>query len=341
MRYLAPALVAAALLGASSPPTSPYVHRCGLRLCVGDRVFVIHGATAYGEYGTASVAIAQAVRARLNTVEIVEFETHARRLSDLTSEATWRRVDQFIAAAGQRGLRVILNLSSYAQALQQAGVKPTTVDWLGLLTFVTGRVNTVTGRRYSTDPSIAMYELVGEIDAPNYDSPTRGTTAQTTAFFRRTLAELKRLDPNHLASTGGMSYLNDPHSGIDWKTIMSDPNDDVCGVEINSAPDRDITTPAVSSFCRSIGKPWFLAAWSSCHAAKARAEDINDWPAGDVDLAAHAADMYRVERDRHPASPGPAMAAVGSDFWNLGTAGSCAIGPRYPQTVAVVRQYAP
>jgi hypothetical protein len=189
-----------------------------------------------------------------------------------------------------------------------------------------------------------MVEVYGEIDAPNYGAPERGTTAGTTAFFRRTLAEWKSLDPNHLVSTGGLSYINNPGSGINWRAIMAIRNNATCGVEVNSSHDRNVSVPAVSSYCRRLGKPWFLSAWSSCHRKMGYPNDISSWPS-DAGMAAHARDMYNVARDRRPAPPRPAMAAVGTDFWNLGngpaTFGTCDIGRQFPKTLGVVQANAP
>ncbi|GAA5194675.1 hypothetical protein GCM10023346_22680 [Arthrobacter gyeryongensis] len=340
LSWTAAALLILATVSADTRSRSPFVEVCGMSLCVSGRGFTIHGGTAYGQYDNPVAEVALAKQAGLNVLEIVEYETRHHELSDAMSEATWTRVDDFIAVAKANGLRVILNFSSYGQSLQASGIKPTTADWRPFLSFVTNRVNTKTGIQYSAEPAIAMYELLGEIDAPNYDNATRGTTAETTAFFRRTLAQLKALDPNHLVSSGGMSYINDPDSGIDWQKIMAEVNNDACDVEINSLPDRNISVPSVSSYCRGIGKPWFLAAWSACQGPKTGPHDIDHWPAGDPDMATHALDMYQVERNAHPAGPAPAVAAVGSDFWNLAATGTCALGPAYPQTFAVVERYA-
>ena len=162
-----------------------------------------------------------------------------------------------------------------------------------------------------------------------------------TDFFKRTLAEWKALDPKHLINTGGFSYLNDSHSGIDWRTIMSDPNDDVCAVEINSTADRDVTVPMVTQYCQSLGKPWFLAAWSSCLATPNQfSGDLDHW-ATDADMAAHAGDMYDVQFNRPMTHPAPAYAAIGSDFWNLGSktaAPTCDLSPAFPLTYFVIKK---
>lgn len=327
-----------------NPGTAGFVAVCGMQLCLNGKPFVVHGATTYGQLDDPAKEVALAKDLGLNVLEIVHYERTYRSLAETMSEATWTRVDAFIAAAKQQDIRIVLNLSSYSQSLQAAGRKPTTTDWQPFLQFVANRVNTKTGITYKEEPAIAMVKLVGEIDAPNYSVSTRGTTAETTAFFKRTLAQWKALDKNHLVSTGGFSYINDANSGIDWKTIMADANNDMCDIEINSYPDRNISVPAVASYCKQIGKPWFLAAWSACLGAKDFADDINHWP-NDTDMAAHARAMYAIARNDNPAAPAPAIAAVGTNFWNLGAVparqGSCDIGPQFPLTQAVVKSYAP
>lgn len=308
---------------------------CGLSLCLGDKPFVIHGASAYGEMDQPVAELARAAGAGVNVIEIVEFETAYHDLASATSEATWRRVDRYLYEAQKAGLHVLLNLSSYGWALEAAGQDPVTTDWRPYLQMVAGRVNTLTGVRYSDDPTIALVELWGEIRAPRQTQyPLRGTTEQITGFYRRTLAEWKSLDPHHLVASGGFSYL-DWDSGIDWQAIMSDPNDALCEIEINAVSDRDVTAPKVSRFCQQLGKPWFLAAWSSCEKkAPDFPGDIN-YAKDDAGMAAHAHDMTQVA-----AGKGEAMPAVGWSFWNLGPSTAlpaCDIGPQTPQTEGALR----
>jgi hypothetical protein len=270
---------------------------------------------------------------------MVEFETQYHTLSDTMSEATWTRVDKFLAAVASAGLHVIFNLSSYGQSLEAAGQTATAVDWMAYLKFITTRVNTVNHVIYSDDPTIVMFELFGEIPQPTGQG-TNGTPQQMTDFYHRSLGELATLDPNHLRSTGGFSYLDAANaSGIDWKTIMSDPLDTICALEINASGDRNTTMPMVSSYCKGIGKPWFLAAWSSCIGSNAGfTGDLDNYPT-DALGAAHATDMYAVASDVGVSGTAPAMAAIGSDFWNLGsgTAPTCNLNPGFPDTFAVVK----
>ena len=261
-------------------------------MCADGQRFDERGATAYGQYGNAANEVALARRANLNTLELVEFDTRYHTLSDTESSATWDRVDAFIASARAGGLHVILNLSEYGQSLQAAGQPPVTTDWGPYLKFIADRVNTVTGTRYADDPTIAMVELWGEIPAPDYPNPV-GTTQQITDFYTRSLTEWRADAPNILVSSGGFSYINDPHSGIDWRTIMANPANAACDVEVNSSADLSVSVPSVSSYCRSLGKPWFLAAWSSCFGASRGSWDLDYWPS-DAAMAAHARVMIGV-----------------------------------------------
>jgi hypothetical protein len=318
---------------------SPYVTVCGTSLCLGGAPFHVKRATAYGAYDDPSAEVSAAIAAHLNTIEIVEFETQFHTLSDTMSERTWTRVDKMVDAARTAGLHVIFNLSSYGQSLEAAGQTATTVDWGSYLSFIANRQNTVNHVTYKDDPTIAMFELFGEIPQPT-GTGTNGTPQEMTAFYHRTLGELATLAPNHLRSSGGFSYLDEPNSaGIDWKTIMTDPLDQVCAVEVNSSQDRNTTVPMVSSYCKGLGKPWFLAAWSACVGSNPTFSGDLDNYSTDALAAAHALDMYAVDTDTNASTPAPAMASIGSDFWNLGSgsAPTCNINPSFPKTYAVVQ----
>jgi hypothetical protein len=143
--------------------SSSFVGVCGTQLCLNGHTFVIHGATAYGQYDNPSVEITRAKQGKLNVLELVEFDNQYHTLSDTMSEATWRRVDNFIATAKQNGIHVILNLSEYAQSLQASGQTATTTDWQPYLSFVANRTNTVNGQKYKNDSTIAMVKIWGEI----------------------------------------------------------------------------------------------------------------------------------------------------------------------------------
>jgi hypothetical protein len=315
-------------------------------LTLGGEPYRMHGATTYAQLSNVAGLVSLAGQAGLTVLEAVEFEAGPwRDLSTVMTEATWTRIDNLIAACRTAGLKVLINLSSYGHILAANGTKPTTHNWASYLQFVTGRVNTVTGVRYRDDPTIAKWQVYAEIDAPNYSAPQRGTTAETTAFFARTIRQLRDLAPNHVVSSGGFSYINDPGSGIDWQTIMSDPLNQVCDIEINSTPDRDVAVPAVAAHAATLGKPWFLSAFSSCQGTPGFEGDANHYPT-DTLMAAHFEDVYRLAYNPATATtPAPAQAACGAHFWNLANTpavvNNCDIGEQYPATLAKARQWSP
>lgn len=321
--------------------TNGFVQVCGLQLCLNGAPFVIHGATGYGTYGDPASEVALAKQGKVNVLELVEFDDNYHDINDVMSSGTWTKVDKFIAAFKNAGLHVILNLSEYYQSLQASGQTPTTTDWNTYLSFIANRTNTVTGVKYKDEPTIAMVELIGEADAPAYGHPHSGTTQQMTDFFKRTMAQWRVLAPKILVTTGGFSYLNDSGSGIDWRSIMSDPGSPMCNIEVNSTDDRDITVPMVTDYCKNLGKPWFLAAWSSCYQPTSQTYPF--LTRNDDEMAAHATEMYNIAKgtikSKYP--------AVGADFWNLQNEGnppngSCALNPTYfPKTFAVIQSTAP
>lgn len=333
------------LLGAAGRSRRGFVYVRGAQLWLDGRPWVQHGATVYGwGFDNRAAVITLAVQAGLNCIEVVNFEYVFNDVTTSMSESTWTRIDDLVARARTAGLKVMLNLSGYYHSLMAAGTKPTTADWTTYLTFVTNRVNTVNGVKYRFDPTIARVILVGEIDAPNYSTPLRGTTQQTTDFYNRTLRQLRALDTRHVISTGGFAYLDDAGSGIDYQTIMADTFNQICDVELNSFPDRNTAVPNVAAYALTIGKPWFLAAFSSCQGTSGFTGDANNWPT-DTDMAAHFDDCYKIVRASGAAAPAPTNAACGAHFWNLGQTpagvGNCDISPNYPLTFAKVQQYAP
>lgn len=336
------ALVALLVVCASCGPPVKFTTVCATRLCNDTIPFLVKGGTAYDLYDNPSRAISLAQQGHLNTLEAVEFDTqHA--LSDTESDATWKRLDTFIAAASNAGLHIVLNLSEYGQSLQAAGV--TMADaawdqhWAQYLTFIAGRTNTVSHKQYANDATIAMVELWGEIPAPNHSCPSNcpvGTGQQMQDWYSGAFSWWKAIAPKIPISSGGFSYLNEAYAaGIPWQAIMSEPDNATCDLAINSTGDRDVTVPMVTNYCRGIGKPWFLSAWSSCNAASQGVWDIDDW-LNDDQMALHTAQMYQIADGDPPAT----YAAVGSDFWNLGTTTSntCDLGPQFPNTWSVVQK---
>ncbi len=337
--------------GGGGGGSGSFVGVCGSGLCVNGSAFRVKGATTYGFYDQPNTVISEARAAHLNTLELSV--SNYQVLSDTEASDTWNTVDAYIAAAKNAGLHVILNLAEFGQAMLASGYNFSSTatgssfpnlgwqgDWHQYLQFIANRVNTISGVTYKNDPTIAMVEVWGEIPAPDGSggapscASTCWTAAQMQSFYANTMAQWHSLAPNILISSGGFSYL-DYSSGIPWQNIMSGANNSVCDVEINSYGDRNTTTPNVTNYCHGIGKPWFLAAWSACSNPSGGSWDINDWQgsdpiATDTAMAAHVNDMYAIAGGSSPAT----YPAIGTDFWNLGTATyhTCDLGPNSPET---------
>ena len=320
-----------------SATTSPFVYVSGTNLMLQGSRFTIHGATNYGQMTNQVTEVARAKAGGLNVLELVRYEQTYNSVASQTSSTTLTRVDNNIAECAANGIKIILNFSGYFWSLKAEGQKAVNVDWNPFLTTMMNRVNTVTGVTYKDDPTIAMIELIGEIDDPNGTEPTlRGTNAEILAFFTRTLNQLRAIDQNHVLCTGGFSYIN--IGNLQWQPLMDLANNQVCAFEINSFNDRDVSAPLVTDYAQQIGKPWFLAAFSACTRAPNGSYDINA-VANDTAGAAHFDQMYQLTRGNLPTYAD--TRGCGADFWNLAPAGECDIGEQKPLTFGKVQQYSP
>jgi hypothetical protein len=347
------------LIAAADPrPTNPFVHYCqpNRTLCASGKTMVVHGGTGYGAYDDPSSEIALAAQLRVNVFEISEFQTQHHSYADALSDATWQRVDKAIAAFKRAGKHVILNLSEFAwdELARTPPVNPLTVDngWSHYIAWIANRTNTVTRIKYKDEPAIAMVEIWGEpcylreVDHRCPAAVTQSasyTTAAMGAFYTRTMANWHADAPKILVSSGGLSHLNGTDNpagvsnGIPYHQIFHDVHNASCDMEINSPNDLNVSVAKVTSYCATIGKPWFLAAWSSCYHSSYW--ENSQW--GDKEMAAHARLMYDVSNARSRAS----YPALGADFWNMrdegAVAGVCGIAPGpFPMTAEVVRAQA-
>jgi hypothetical protein len=301
-RALPPPTITHPQAPAPAAPTSaaaqtPFVTACGTSLCLHGAPWHLYGATIYAGYDDPVGRTALAKQGRLNTLRLVNFIDPADRLSDLSVAKNWLRLDRMIAEARQGGLKVILDLSDYRNLLVKSGLNPYALDWAPFLAAVAGRRNTVTGVRYADDPTIALVSLAGEVEPINSPKNTlHVTTSQVTDFFRRTFSEWHTLDPNHLVSTGGLGQLDWP-SGIDWKSIMALPGDDVCTIIIYGESTTTTVPPLIGRYCSSAGRPWITEEFGA--------------PIENGD-AARAAAYTRIMRVND------ASGSAGTAFWNLG-----------------------
>ncbi|MHA6629348.1 hypothetical protein ACU61A_28260 [Pseudonocardia sichuanensis] len=277
-------------LAGSGAALPGFVTTCGPTLCLDGVQWAMYAASDYGTSVTPTERARMASEAGLNTLRLVNFlDESGSPASAPFDEASWRDVDERIAAARRYGLKVLVDLSTYRNLLARAGSDPYGEDWGPFLRFVLDRQNTVTGVRYAEDPTIAMFSLAGEVE------PEAGGTT-VTEFFRRTLRQAEDIDPHHLWSTGGLLHL-DRDSGIEWPTIMAMPENDVCSIHNYSEPDTVVTTPQIARFCGVLGKPWITEEFGFPQSV------------GDEERARRFHAMFDLQRLHR---------AAGVGFWNLG-----------------------
>lgn len=304
-----------------------YVAVCGKGLCINDSPWYMYGASVYQGLNNPNAIITQAQTAKLNTVRITDFIVTAAGLSGASDEAHWRKVDALLAAASQANLKVLLDLSTYRNMLKKSSINPYTYNWQSFLNFVMTRTNTINGRSYKDDPTIAIVALAGEVDPPNSSNNPLGVTQQqVTDFFSRTLAQLAATGSRALRTSGGLLQLS-WNSGIDWRAIMADQNNQICNIHNYSQADQNYT-PTVATYCDGIGKPWITEEFG-----------FNQTD-GDSSRANEFQAMYNLQKNNHSA---------GVAFWNLGTevvgvngkTETFDVNTSTPLTLQVVQQNAP
>ncbi len=151
---------------------------------------------------------------------------------DFVDEQSLIALDQTLAAAAARGLRVILTLvnnwSDYGGidrwTLWRFGrphhdaffSDPTIRSWYqDLAALLAGRVNTVHGRRYRDDPTLLAWELANEPRASSTAAP------HLDAWIADMSEHLKNLDPHHLVTTGIEGFYGPRHADRNTNGWMS------------------------------------------------------------------------------------------------------------------------
>ncbi len=248
-------------------------------------------------------------------------------LSAPFDEGHWANVDRLLALARERGLHVILDVSSVRNLYLEHKMNPYVIDWGPFVRFVTGRVNTVTGVAYRDDPTIALISVAGEVDGLDQPGPLYPTPRQLVEFYRRTFAQLRQADPNHLLSTGGLTHLDYP-ADIPWREIFALDDCDVVAIHTYSRGDGLLSLPVVAADAAAIGKPWINEEFGF-------KQSLGD--------AARAAATERVYSESF------SHGAAGVSVWNLGpqVQGAPGVPQTYdinestPLTLSAMRRHAP
>jgi len=290
-------------------------------LCRGGHLWRVNGGSTNGNPSgdqTPNGNMALAVGLQVNTIRLTDFIPHPGTLGvDEYDQTRWAGVDTMIALAGKNNLKVELDLSTYRNFLesQSSTFNPYTYDWTPFLTFVANRTNTVTGKRYGSDPTIAFVSFAGETGAPDQSgSKARGVTGpELIAFYDKVMTTWGRLAPGQIRIPGGLFFLTD--TTMPWREIFALPSCDLPAIHSYSPADEN-AQPTVNAYVWSLGKSWLLEEFGF---------GANNYPS-DADRAADFNRQYDLALHN---------GAAGVSWWNINPG---SLNPTTgPLTVAAIR----
>ena len=231
----------------------------------------------------------------------------------------WANMDYLMKAARERGVFVVLDLSAFRWLqLSQGRDSMSVAAWVSFIDMVTAR--------YKDSPALAFYSIAGEPTPPT----TPAQSEALLAFYRTTSQEIRKDDPNHLISTGGLNHMQDHPELSWWQTIDELPTIDLVTVETYSSHDLNLM-PAIAAYGKSVGKPVF--------------EEEFGMPQGNGDGAFSGGAAYNgLSTGRGPffASvyrTGWSLGYAGFIFWNMGCqmgSGSYEVNPKTPAVWDVI-----
>jgi hypothetical protein len=236
---------------------------------------------------------------------------------DWYNATVWSNMDYLFQEAASHNMHVILDLSSLRDKTLKQRIYPydpslytAAFSWIA--------------SRYAHNAALLNYAIAGEVKCPTSSDPLRPTSTQALTKYYRILSNtLYAADPNHLISSGGLSYLNESNCGIDWKSIFSLPHIDMAAIHVYSDNDRYVTMPMVARWAAGNQKPVTIEEFG--------------FQQGDGDAARSSEfqNMYNLGKQYN---------VTAMIFWNLGpeiSSFSYEVNPNTPSTWNTVIQNAP
>jgi len=245
----------------SAIPAGAFVRVDGAGFTVGDKPFAFVGANLNVMHGASERARAPETIAAARADGLTVGRVWALGEGDATAPAwaranelwrvgpdAWldggpRQLDRVLAAAREKGLRVIVTLSNFwddfggiRQYLAWAKLPTDTFAardrffsdekarafYRAHLLRLRDRVNSVTGVRYADDPTIFAWELMNESQVVT----AAGATARRS-WIDEMASFIKARDPNHLVTPGVMGYTSRAERA-EWLAVCRLPTVDYC-----------------------------------------------------------------------------------------------------------------
>jgi uncharacterized protein (TIGR03437 family) len=294
------------------PPVRPgeFVTRAGSTLLLAGREFRFAGGNtyflqpeiAYGNARGVREVLDRAVTLGLSVVRAHGFNDHPVPGDDpaviqsapgVFSEANLVALDQAVAEARARNLRVIFNLTNNWSAyggirryVQWKLNRPPTVEELGLfytdetikgwfknyVGMLLNRANTITGISYKDEPAIMAWELGNELR-------NKGDANALLIWEAELASYIKSIDPNHLVADGGEGMDDDASlypgisntyavrgdEGCSYRRLVNIPGIDLVSYHLypsswglNDAADVEIWIRVHQQLARAAGKVAYL-----------------------------------------------------------------------------------
>jgi hypothetical protein len=260
--------------------------------------------------------INMAQKLHLNTIRATNYFDGVA-YGDWYNATVWSNMDYLFQQATSHNMYILLDLSSFRDKTLKQGIYPYNPS---LYTSAFAWV----AARYAHNSALLNYAIAGEVKCPTSSDPLRPTSAQALTEYYQVLSDtLYAADPNHLISTGGLSYLNEPKCGIDWRGIYALPHINITAIHVYSDNDRTITIPMVAQWAASNQKPFTIEEFGFQQSSS------------DSTRAAEFQNMY---------SLGKQYNATSIIFWNLGPevgSTSYEVNSNTPMTWQVIQQNAP
>lgn len=200
---------------------------------LGNNLYFNQAAVAYGQVAAYEEALDKTAALGFTVVRANAHNDHPPTVDPAAiqsapgnyNERNLQALDQSIALAKARNLRLILRFTNYWEAYggirryvewflgrlpSQAETKlfytePVIRQWFqSYIRFLLDRRNTVTGITYRDEPAILAWELANELRSPGAPEALLEWTADMAAFLRRQ-------DANHLIADGGEGFDDAPH----------------------------------------------------------------------------------------------------------------------------------
>lgn len=307
-----------------------FLKTSGTQFTLDGQLFFIFGCTVYDTlyYDRASSGILtdikNAAAAGFNTIRFTNYLFQAADTGIEFQDPYWQRIDYALDLCRQYNLKVILELTDIFGVFHIRNTWANSgfmTDTLNFCNWLPNRVNTVNGRTYKNDDTIAMYSIAGELGEP-LALPTGNRP-----FYTTVASYLRAQDTNHLICPGAQN----PEQIYDasyWQTswlvsedILTDVNADCAATEgYYGQYNEALFYPFLFDYTKKRNKPWFIIEFG-------------------FDQNFHC-DPDRASEYKFVFQTGLKNGCAGFIFWNLGPEGAYNVGPQTPETWQMIKIFA-